>query len=114
MFVVSSAALLLVHLAPGDPFSGLGTHPEYAEAERARLGLDRPFLRTVRAVAGAGPRGWTSANRLAFERPVLQLLAERVPRTLLLGVSALLLAIGARYSARGRAWARRPTAGGRG
>ena len=54
VFVVSSAALLLVHLAPGDPFDGPGTPPRFAEAERARLGLNRPFLEQYRNVAGQG------------------------------------------------------------
>ena len=92
VFVVSSAALLLVHLA-GDPFAGPETPPAYAEAERARLGLNRPFLEQYATWLGRAAR-LDFGESIRFKQPVVKLLAERVPRTLLLGVSALLLAIG--------------------
>lgn len=89
VLVVSSAALLLTRLAPGD--GTLGLDPAVAAAERHRLGLDRPFIeqyatwlsRTVRLDFG---------ESLLYRRPVLSLLRERAARTALLGLSALLLA----------------------
>ncbi len=52
--VVSSAALLLTLAAPGDITSeqvGSGATARSIEAERARLGLDRPLFEQVRGVA---------------------------------------------------------------
>jgi peptide/nickel transport system permease protein len=93
VFAVSSAALLLVHLAPGDGLTTLGENPAVLKAERARLGLDRPFLEQY--------SGWLRravlldfGESLRFRRPVAGLLGERVSNTLLLGCSALFLAIG--------------------
>ena len=51
VFVVSSGALLLTRLAPGDFASdlfGAGASPETIARERARYGLDRPVLGAVR------------------------------------------------------------------
>ena len=93
VFVVSSAALLLVHLAPGDAFVDPRFPPAVAQAERARLGLDRPFLEQYAAWLGRTAR-LDFGESIRFRQPVVNLLAERVPRTLLLGVSAFLLAIG--------------------
>ena len=44
VFAVTSGALLLAELAPGDYAAQIGRSPAEIAAERARLGLDRPFL----------------------------------------------------------------------
>ena len=90
--VVSSSALLLVHLAPGDAFSRFDVDPALAKAERERLGLDRPFLQQYTAWLSRTAR-LDFGESTRFRRPVSGLLAERLPRTLLLGASALLLAL---------------------
>jgi len=92
VLLVSSAALTLVHLAPGDAFSSFDTDPATARAERARLGFDRPYVEQYatwlrRALA------LDLGESTRFKRPVSMLLAERVPGTLLLGASALLFAM---------------------
>ena len=93
VLVVSSAALLLVHLAPGDAFDEIGVDPDRAKAERTRLGLDRPFIQQYAAwLSRSVTLDFGESTR--FRRPVFGLLAERLPRTLLLGATALLLAIG--------------------
>jgi peptide/nickel transport system permease protein len=92
MFAVSSSAMLLVHLAPGDAFSAFDVDPATADAERARLGLDRPFSqqyltwvsRAVRLDLGESSK---------FQRPVVSLLRERAANTVLLGCAAILLAL---------------------
>jgi len=43
VLVVSSAALTLARLAPGDQFVDFGGNQAAADAERHRLGLDRPW-----------------------------------------------------------------------
>jgi peptide/nickel transport system permease protein len=93
VLVVSSAALLLVHLAPGDAVGEIGTDLKFAQAERARLGLDRPFFEQYTSWLSKTAR-LDFGESTHFRRPVVGLLAERVPRTLLLGFSALLVAIG--------------------
>ena len=92
--VVSSAALILVHAAPGDAVDDFGVDASFAKAERERLGLDRPLIEQY--------RGWLRramaldfGESTRYQRPVSALLAERVPATLMLGTAALLLAIGA-------------------
>lgn len=92
VLVVSSSALLLVHLAPGDAFSGFDVDPAVARAERARLGLDRPFVQQYASWLGRSAR-LDFGESTRFGRPVSGLLAERLPRTLLLGGAALLVAI---------------------
>lgn len=86
---------LLIHLAPGDPvtiFLGdLGTSQEYVQAVRARLGLDRPLpiqlFIYVRSVLG-GDLGYSYVN----QEKVLTLILGRVPATLLLVGTSLILA----------------------
>lgn len=92
VFIMASAALTLVHLAPGDPFSGFEVDRSQARAERARLGLDRPFHQQYASwLRHAVTLDFGESTR--FRRPVASLLAERVPGTFLLGTTALLLAI---------------------
>ena len=92
MIVVSSAALTLVHLAPGDAFSDITVDPEVAAAERARYGLDRPFLQQYLSWLGRAVT-LDLGDSTSFRRPVSALLAERVPQTLTLGLAALVLIV---------------------
>jgi ABC-type dipeptide/oligopeptide/nickel transport system permease component len=89
----ASAALLLVHLAPGDAFSGFDVDPAFAAAERSRLGFDRPFLSQYAAWLG---RLLTLdfGVSVRFHRPVADLLVERLGNTLVLGTAALVIALG--------------------
>ncbi len=89
VLVVSSAALVLVRLAPGA--GAIGIDPATAAAERHRFGLDKPLLEQY--------GGWLSRSlrldlgeSLVYRRPVLPLLRERAGRTALLGLSALAFA----------------------
>jgi peptide/nickel transport system permease protein len=91
VFVVSSAALLLVDLAPGDHFSAFDLDPATAAAERHRHGLDRPLIVRYGAWAVRAAR-FDLGESMKYRRPVAQLVAERAPRTALLGATALLLA----------------------
>lgn len=90
---VASAAMLLVHVAPGDAFSRFDVDPAVAAAERSRLGLDRPFLTQYAAWLGRIVT-LDFGESVRFHRPVSELLAERVGNTLLLGAAALTLALG--------------------
>jgi peptide/nickel transport system permease protein len=91
VFLVSSAALLLVEAAPGDHFSAFDLDPATAAAERHRLGLDRPVLARYGAWLGRAAR-FDFGESIKYRRPVAQLVAERAPMTALLGLVALALA----------------------
>lgn len=98
---------VLVHLAPGDPMAYLVGDPGMLSAEqlaaiRRNLGLDRPLSGQYLAYLGSlarGDLGWSVVN----QRPVSELILERLPATLLLmGVSqllALMLGLVAGFSA---------------
>ncbi len=94
VFLVSSAAMLLTHLAPGDFVSittGERASPAQAAQERARYGLDRPIVLQY--------LGWLSravrldlGDSLLYRRPVGTLVRERAANTALLALAALALA----------------------
>jgi peptide/nickel transport system permease protein len=91
VLVVSSSALMLMQAAPGDHLSGFDLDQAVIDAERHRLGLDRPvFVQYVEWLGRALRLDF--GDSLRFQRPVRELVAERARNTALLGVSALLLA----------------------
>jgi peptide/nickel transport system permease protein len=84
---------LLTHILPGDPLSPQADRLLTAaqiEALRARYGLDRPLFDQLAAFLGGLLRGDLGTSIL-YGRPVTILLAERLPATLLLGGTVLLL-----------------------
>lgn len=89
VLLASSAALVLATLAPGS--DGLGSDAEVIAAERHRLGFDRPVLDQYVGWLGRSAR-LDFGESLRFRRPVRGLLRERAGRTLMLGLSALLVA----------------------
>jgi peptide/nickel transport system permease protein len=90
--IVAVITFALIHLAPGDPFTGVMDNPNVSETVRqtlrAQYGLDRPlpeqFVKYVNALAH-GELGWSFSH----ERPVGEVLATALPNTLLLMVVAL-------------------------
>ncbi|HNV03225.1 MAG TPA: ABC transporter permease [Vicinamibacterales bacterium] len=93
--VVSSAALLLTGAAPGDIMSeqvGLGATARSLDAERARLGLDRPAAERFARWASRAAR-LDFGTSLMYGRPVAGLVAERAANTAVLAAAALLLAL---------------------
>jgi peptide/nickel transport system permease protein len=98
VFVVSSAALLLVQAASGDHFSGFDLNPAVAAAERHRLGLDRPVI-VQYALWLARAARLDFGESLKYRRPVGALVIERAQKTALLGIAALLLATAVGVSA---------------
>jgi peptide/nickel transport system permease protein len=84
---------LLVHVLPGDPLAREGDRaltPQQAEALRARYGLDRPLAGQLLVFLGGLVRGDLGVS-IEYGRPVTGLLLERLPATLLLGGTVLLL-----------------------
>jgi peptide/nickel transport system permease protein len=94
VLLVTTVTFVLVHLAPGDPiamlYDGRGLTEEVRQQWRASLGLDRPLgEQYVRWVANTlrGDLGYS----VSLRRPVADVIAERLPRTLLLVGLALTL-----------------------
>jgi peptide/nickel transport system permease protein len=90
--IVATITFVLIHIAPGDPFSAVMDNPNVSEHVRATLraqyGLDRPlpeqFVRYVGQLA-RGELGWSFSH----DRPVREVLAQALPNTLVLMVIAL-------------------------
>ena len=93
VFVVSSAALTLTRIAPGDPCGefGLTVDREVCERIRAELGLDRPFLTQYVDWLSDAVR-LDFGRSVVFSRPVNELLGERALNTAMLAFVALLAA----------------------
>lgn len=94
VFVVSSGALLLTRLAPGDFASelfGSGATRQSIVADRARYGLDRPVLDQYVNWFGRAVR-FDFGMSLLYRQPVGDLVRQRAANTALLAVAALLVA----------------------
>ncbi len=96
LLVVVTLTFTLAHLAPGAPFLGdaerVRADPGQVERLRASFGLDRPLAEQyVRYAARAltGDLGESFVRR----RRVAALVGERLPATVLLGGTALVLAL---------------------
>jgi peptide/nickel transport system permease protein len=85
---------LLTHLLPGDPLareaSNFALTAEERAALAARYGLDQPLASQLAAFLGGLSRGDLGTS-IEYGRPVTGLLLERLPATLLLGGTVLLL-----------------------
>jgi peptide/nickel transport system permease protein len=110
--VVSSSALVITRLAPGDATAELflsGASQETIAAARARWGLDRSFLSQLGVWAGGIAR-FDLGRSSAYDRPVAPLVIERAANTAKLAALALALAtlvglpIGLLTGARPRGW----------
>ena len=95
MFVVVTVVFLLIHLIPGDPVAvilGPDATTAQMQATRTQLGLDHPLHEQLLAFYGRVLRG--DLGRSYFlDRPVTQALWERAEPTVLLTLSALLVAV---------------------
>ena len=91
VFAVSSGALLLAQLAPGDFVTAIGRNPEEVAVERHRLGLDRPFHEQY---ATWLKRSLTLdlGESYQFEQPVTTVVAQAAGNTARLALLALLVA----------------------
>jgi peptide/nickel transport system permease protein len=92
--VAMGLLFVLMRAAPGDPLSRLSEDrplsPREVAVLRARYGLDQPIGRQFVSFLRGLVRGDLGTS-IEYARPVTALLAERLPATLLLGGSALLL-----------------------
>lgn len=98
VWTATTASFALLHLAPGDPIAATIEQPAFdaarREALRARYALDRPLPEQYARWLGAAARGdlgWS----ITQQRPVTAILADALPRTVLLVGTALALAFAA-------------------
>ena len=96
VFLVATLAFVLIHLAPGDPFSAAlsdpSLSPETIAQQRALWGYDQPLLVqfgrwTTNLLRGEF--GWS----IMRARPVRDVLLETIPNTLILMGTALALGL---------------------
>jgi peptide/nickel transport system permease protein len=85
--LTTTLSFFLIRLAPGDPFSALLENPrmtpQQVERLRAEYGFDRPLPEQYVRYLGRVARG-DLGDSFTHWRPVRDLIAERLPRTLLL------------------------------
>ena len=107
--VVSTGALVLAWLAPGDGLSTFDRSPEALAAERARLGLDRP-IGTLVVDWLRGLATFDLGRSSIYSQPVAPIVSQRAARTAELAGVALFFAtviglpIGLLTGARPRGW----------
>lgn len=95
MLFIAIVNFLLIHLAPGDPaaaLAGEGAPQEFIEALRIDYGLDKPLIEQLGvylATLAQGDLGYS----FAYRRPVIEVIVERLPATLLLVLSSQIPAI---------------------
>lgn len=92
---VSALSFLLVHLVPGDPIRimlGDRATPEAVERLRHNFGLDRPLLQQYLSYVADLLHGDLGTS-VRTGQPVLREVGERLPSTLVLGTTALSLAV---------------------
>lgn len=94
IFVVCTVTFVLVHLAPGGP--AVLADPKLTQEEQAaieqRLGLDRPIAVQYGIWVSRVARGDLGESFL-YQVPNRRAIAERLPNTVLLAGSALLLSV---------------------
>jgi peptide/nickel transport system permease protein len=100
LILMSALAFFLIQLPPGDyvtfriqqlKMSGVDVSADEAARLKAEFGLDQPpIVRYGRWVSGIVTRGYWGYS-MQWSRPVGDILAERVPMTIIISVLALLL-----------------------
>ena len=95
MFFMSVVVFMFIHLIPGDPVDyilGLEATEEAREALRIELGMDKNIFIQYLNWAGNIVRG-DFGKSVVSHKPVLQLILEKFPATLLLAFAATLVSL---------------------
>ncbi len=85
----------LLRLAPGDPaelLAGEAASPEYVKIVRETYGLDKPVYVQLAIYLSGILRGDLGYS-ISFSRPVFDVILERLPQTILLVGSAIVIAL---------------------
>jgi peptide/nickel transport system permease protein len=93
--LVVTFGFILLKIAPGDPvsmFAGEGSTPEYLEMIKKAYGLDKSVTEQYYLyMLGILKGNW--GHSLSFDRPVLRVIMERIPYTLLLSFAGFFIAV---------------------
>ena len=93
VLILSILCFLLIHMLPGDPaamIAGMNASDEVVEAIRERMGLNQPLvIQYLNWAKGIATGDWGVS--LINGSEVLPQILERLPRTLLLTISATIL-----------------------
>lgn len=97
IWITTIAVTLLIHLVPGDPVQIMyaqsqSTTPEQLEQIRRNLGLDRPIYEQYIMYMSRVFQG-DLGTTIRGNQPVLDLLLVRLPNTLMLAITSLLISI---------------------
>jgi len=95
-FLVSAMVFVLLRITPGDPvlvYAGEERDPVALEALRHEYGLDQPLPLQYVVWVEHAIRG-DLGRSLRTRQPVTQAILERLPKTLELGVAALIISVG--------------------
>jgi len=93
VLLVITFNFLLIHIAPGDPattMAGEMATPEYVQAIREKYGLNKPVYEQLLLYLVNVLRGDLGVS-FAYHEPVLEMIIEKTPATLLLVVPSLLI-----------------------
>jgi len=95
IFGVTCLVFLFLHMVPGDPVEvmlGESAQPADREALRHALGLDQPLLTQFGQYMG-NLLQLDLGKSLYSQRPIVDMLIERIPATVQLAVSSLIVAV---------------------
>lgn len=97
IWITTILVTLLIHAVPGDPVQIMyaqsqGTTPEQIEEVRRSLGLDRP-IPVQYAMFIEGLLHGDLGNTIRGGQPVLDVIMQRLPNTLILACAAMFIAI---------------------
>lgn len=94
IFAVSIFSFMILQIMPGDPARlalGYEASEEDVQALREKLNLDKPII-TQYVLWIKGVVQGDFGQSVIYKQPINKMMAERVPRTLTLGIPALLVA----------------------
>ena len=94
VFMISIFAFSLMHILPGDPARislGEEASQEAVEALRVKWNLDKPLIVQYKLwISGVLTKDF--GESFAFNRPVYDIISERLPRTIAIGLPAIIIA----------------------
>ncbi len=93
LFLVVTLAFFMMRAAPGGPFStDRKLSPEIERNVLARYGMDRPLVVQYAAYLGGVVRGDLGPSLKYKDKTVLDVISEGFPKSLTIGLSALIIA----------------------
>lgn len=95
VFVVSVFSFSLMHILPGDPARivlGEDATEEDVQALRVKMNLDKPLVKQYVLWISGMLKG-DFGDSIVYRAPVKQVIAERLPKTLAIGIPALIVSI---------------------